>query len=62
MIDSLKNNIEKEIPKHIDRWKNEAEYALQSKEEWSQELEVLKQFAVKRPEIVRDHLKQQFDK
>ena len=47
---------------YIDRWKNEAEYALQSKEEWSQELEVLKQFAVKRPEIVRDQLKKQFDK
>ena len=51
----------KEIPKHIDRWKNEADYLFQSTEDWEKELEILRDFSRKRPDIVRSHLKEEFN-
>ena len=59
-IDSLAANIKDEIPYHIDRWKDEADYALQSVEDWQLELDVLRAFALERPAIVRTHLKMYF--
>ena len=59
-IDSLAANIEDEMPRHIDRWKNEANYALQSVEDWQLELDVLRAFALQRPAIVRAHLQMYF--
>ena len=61
IIDSLANNIAPEIPKHIDRWKNEADYLFQSIEDWEKELEILRDFSRKRPDIVRSHLKEEFN-
>lgn len=61
IIDSLANNIAQEIPQHINRWKNEADYLFQSIEEWEKELEVLRDFSRKRPEIVRSHLQKEFN-
>ena len=60
-IDSLSANILDEIPMHIDRWKDEADYALQSVEDWQSELDVLRSFALQRPAIVRTHLKMKFN-
>ena len=59
-IDSLSANILDEIPRHIDRWKDEADYALQSVEDWQSELDVIRSFALQRPAIVRTHLQMQF--
>jgi len=59
-IDSLAANIIDEMPRHIDRWKDEADYALQSVEDWQSELDVLRSFALQRPAIVRTHLQMQF--
>ena len=60
VIDSLAANIEDEMPRHIDRWKDDADYALQSIEDWQLELEVLRAFALQRPSIVRTHLQMNF--
>ena len=54
-------DIKDEIPMHIHRWKDEADYALQSVEDWQSELEVLRSFALQRPAIVRTHLKMKFN-
>ena len=59
-IDSLAANIKDEMPRHIDRWKDEADYALQSVEDWQSELDFMKSFALQRPTIVRKHLQMQF--
>ena len=48
------------MPRHIDRWKDEADYALQSVEDWQSELDFMKSFALQRPTIVRKHLQMQF--
>ena len=45
-IDSLAANIKDEIPRHIDRWKDEADYALQSVEDWQSELDVIEIFCI----------------
>ena len=47
------------MPRHIDRWKDEADYALQSVEDWQSELD-FEIFALQRPAIVRKHLQMQF--
>ena len=60
VIDSLAANIEDEMPRHIYRWKGEADYALQSVEDWYLELEVLRAFALQRPSIVSTHLQMHF--
>ena len=60
-IDSLAANIKDEMPRHIYRWKDEADYALQSVEDWQSELDVLRSFALQRPAIVRTHFQMQFN-
>ena len=60
-IDSLAANIKVEMPKHIYRWKDEADYALQSVEDWQSELDVLRSFALQRPANVRTHFQMQFN-
>ncbi len=59
-IDSLATNIKVEMPRHIHRWKDEADYALQNIEDWQLELDVLRAFALQRPAIVRTHLQMHF--
>ena len=60
-IDSLVLGIESEMPQHIERWKEQADYALQSMEDWQRELDVLRDFARKRPAIVHEHLKRYYN-
>ncbi|MBJ04561.1 MAG: hypothetical protein CMP65_01490 [Flavobacteriales bacterium] len=56
LIDSLALNLKPEMPRHINRWKNEAKYSLQSITDWEKELEILKDFARERPSIVKNHI------
>ena len=60
-MDSLVVGIESEMPQHIERWKEQADYALQSMEDWQRELDVLRNFARKRPAIVQEHLKRYYN-
>ena len=51
------HEIENEMPQHIERWKNKADYAIQSMDDWKNEIVVLRNFAKKRPAIIREYLK-----
>ena len=48
-MDSLVVGIESEMPQHIERWKEQADYALQSMEDWQRELDVLRNLLEKDP-------------
>jgi hypothetical protein len=62
VIDSLKNNIGAEMPRHISRWRN-AEYGtpILNYSEWLSNIEVMKNFARYRPYHQRQHLIDYFD-
>ena len=51
IIDKLKAGIEPEMPAHISRWGWPRDMAA-----WEDEIELLREFAVKRPDNVREHL------
>ena len=53
----MSHEIENEMPQHIERWKNKADYAIQSMADWQNEIVVLRNFAKKRPAIIREYLK-----
>src|SRR5690625_3242940 len=55
-IDELAANIENEIPHSIKRWKN-----IESVDTWKENIEVLHDFAERRPAIVRKHLLKKFN-
>src|SRR6185312_13295415 len=50
-IDELTNTIAGEMPTSIKRWEN-----VNSMEQWYENLDVLYEFAEKRPEIIKNHL------
>lgn len=54
-IDELAAKIRPEIPRSIERWEN-----IESADVWEENIEVLHDFANKRPAIVREHLKEVF--
>jgi len=56
IIDSLKKQIEPEIPRHIKKWPQSTSY----NGGWSYHLDVINEFAVKRPDQVRQHLTGKF--
>ncbi|MBN1894757.1 CotH kinase family protein, partial [bacterium] len=56
IIDSLKRNIEAEMPAHIQRWNAPEDMAA-----WENEIQVLREFAANRPFFVREHLTEVFD-
>ena len=60
-IDSLCHTISAEMPHHISRWAGEADYAIQSVEEWRLNVEKLKAFGAKRPAIIKGFLYEQFE-
>ncbi len=64
MIDSFKVRIEAEIPRHIERWGGayalELGYVFESPEEWDDNIDVMREFAVKRPDYMRQHLIDEF--
>jgi len=60
LIECFKARIEPEIPRHIDRWGGtyalELGYVFESLDEWDDNIEVMREFARKRPDIMREHL------
>ena len=56
IIDSLKCQIEPEMPRHIARWPKSTSF----NSGWSYHLQVMNEFAVKRPDYVRQHLSAKF--
>ena len=60
MIDSFKIRIEAEIPRHIERWGGayalELGYVFESLEEWDDNINVMREFVVKRPDYQRQHI------
>ena len=50
-INELSSNIRPEIPQSIKRWKN-----IESSQKWEENIEVLLEFAERRPQIVKEHL------
>lgn len=59
-IQSMKSVLEPEMPRHIERWGN-ANYSISSLSEWEEKLNVVIEFAQKRPQVVRDFLIDHFD-
>ena len=59
-IDSLCKKIEVEMPRHISRWANEADYAIQNMEQWENNILKLKSFAEDRPNILLQYVQEQF--
>lgn len=64
LIDSLQNNIYNEMPNHIERWRD-YEYSyygepIEDMDDWESEVEVMREFARKRPEYQRQHIMSRF--
>lgn len=55
-IDELSDNIRPEVEQSITRWEN-----IESVEQWEENLDVLYDFAERRPDVVRQHLMEEFD-
>ena len=56
IIDSLKQNIEAEMPRHIQKWPESTSF----NDGWTYHVDVMKEFATLRPEYVIDHLNSKF--
>ncbi|MCP5063426.1 MAG: hypothetical protein GY936_13320, partial [Ignavibacteriae bacterium] len=52
IIDSLRTNIETEIPRHIQKWGKSTSF----NDGWNYHVEVMKEFATKRPNSVLNHI------
>ena len=64
VIDALQNTLGPEMPRHIERWRNEEFYygePIQSYNEWISNVEVMKDFAAQRPRYQRQHIIDYFD-
>ncbi|MBN2520818.1 MAG: lamin tail domain-containing protein [Bacteroidales bacterium] len=59
IIDSLQLNIEYDMPKHIERWKNDG--GISSMVSWKEDVEELREFARQRPQYIYSQLSEQFD-
>ncbi len=55
IIDQMALKIDPQIERHIDRWRinDKYSYAVNSKEDWQQHIEKLKDYALKRPDIIK---------
>ncbi|MBD3329537.1 hypothetical protein GF357_03520 [Candidatus Dojkabacteria bacterium] len=65
IIDEYENAIRDEIPGHIDRWKGELDKShkppFQSLDEWESNVQMLREFAAKRPDYDRANVVKDFD-
>lgn len=63
-IDTYEKNLEKEMPRHIERWKNSKDAwnnpYIQSMEEWRENVQKLRDFAIDRPQYAYQHIVEQF--
>ena len=57
MIDSLKSNIQAEIPRHIQKWPQSTSF----NSGWSYHVDIMREFATLRPGFIIDHLSEKFD-
>lgn len=57
LIDSLKTILEPEMPRHIEKWPRSTSF----NEGWAYHVNVMRDFAIRRPGYVRDHLAAKFD-
>ncbi len=55
IIDQISSKLDSQIEKHIDRWRvnDQYSYAVNNKEDWKKEVEKLKDYATKRPDIIK---------
>jgi len=63
-IDELQNSLSPEMPRHINKWKNGAPYygdPIQSFNEWTSNVDVMKDFATNRPQYQRQHITDYFE-
>jgi hypothetical protein len=58
IIDSLRNNLVSEMPRHIEKWGNEG--GIYSMSVWEQNVQGMRDFAYDRPQYAIRHLKQTF--
>ncbi len=60
VIDAIAAQIDPEMARQIERWNahDDLSYKVGSKDDWLEEIQVLKTFAEQRPAIVREHLNQ----
>ena len=58
IIDSLRNNLVSEMPRHIERWGDEG--GIYSMSVWEENIQGMRDFAYDRPEYAIRHLKQTF--
>jgi len=58
VIDSLKSNLELEMPRHLARWESSDPIAtvVDSMTEWEDNVEGMREFAIERPNYVRQHI------
>ena len=65
IINSSRNCISNEMPRHINRWRSggvvNQMYPIQNMFEWEMNINEMKRFAFKRPEYQRDHIISVFD-
>ena len=63
-INIIASNIEGEIPRHADRWKDSldswSEHPFQNLNEWQENIEYLREYARQRPDHVYEHLSNYF--
>ena len=60
-IDSLSLSIESEMPRHINRWAVEDDFAIQNMDNWMTNILKLKHFAKHRPAVIRRFIMEEFD-
>lgn len=56
IMDSLKTQIEPEMPRHIQKWEKSTSF----NGGWNYHLTIMQEFATKRPKVIIDHLTQKF--
>ena len=56
VIDKMETELLAEMPRHIEKWREESTSFYQSIEEWHQNVEVLRDFARERPGVMRDFI------
>jgi len=64
VINELQNRLSPEMPRHIERWKNGANYygdPIQSYNDWTNNVQVMKDFGANRPQHQRQHIMDYFN-
>jgi hypothetical protein len=57
LIDSLKQNIASEIPRHKEKWPKSISYT----NTWQEAIDIIREFSILRPEYIQQHLTEKFN-